>query len=265
MHLFDRDIACKSTASLSVECEISDNWSINGVPNGGFVLALIARAMMLTSDKSSTPILTASYLARCTPGPATIVVEPVARSKQFSRYQARLLQDGEEKVRAMGTFALAKDECFVERTETPVPAFPPLAECFFVPEFPKYTLYSQMDVMLDPGYAGWIMGTGLSEESMQRGWIRFKDERAFDIYAITLATDAFPPAVLASQGIIAWVPTLELSVNIRRVPETKWLKCQYRTRFITCGLVEEDGELWDEDGNLVAISRQIAQFRKAEI
>ena len=35
----------------------------------------------------------------------------------------------------------------------------------------------------------------------------------------------------------------------------------FRTRFITCGLLEEDGEIWDETGQLIAISRQIAQYR----
>ena len=42
--------------------------------------------------------------------------------------------------------------------------------------------------------------------------------------------------------MVAWVPTIELSVNIRNIPTTKWLKCIFQTRFITCGLLEEDGE-----------------------
>ena len=59
----------------------------------------------------------------------------------------------------------------------------------------------------------------------------------------------------------AWVPTIELTVNVRKPPASQWLKCIFRTRFITCGLLEEDGEVWDETGALVAISRQIAQYR----
>ncbi|MEZ4579028.1 MAG: thioesterase family protein [Desulfobacterales bacterium] len=60
----------------------------------------------------------------------------------------------------------------------------------------------------------------------------------------------------------AWVPTIEFSVNIRNIPASVWLKCIFRTHFINNGLLEEDGEIWDETGELVAISRQIAQFRK---
>ena len=82
-----------------------------------------------------------------------------------------------------------------------------------------------------------------------------------DTASILLVADSFPPAVLTSQGMVAWVPTLEFSVNIRNIPTTKWLKCIFRTRFITCGLLEEDGEIWDEACRLIAISRQIAQYR----
>lgn len=119
-----------------------------------------------------------------------------------------------------------------------------------------------MDVLLDPSCAGWMQNR-VVDKSENKGWIRFKDRRPFDIPSLLLVADSLPPAVLASQGMVGWVPTIELSVNIRNLPKTEWLNCSLRTRFITCGLLEADGEVWDEAGNLVAISRQIAQMRKA--
>jgi len=117
-----------------------------------------------------------------------------------------------------------------------------------------------LDIRLDPTYTGWTEGK-LSAQSEIKGWIKFRDQRAFDTQSLLLIADSFPPAVFSSQGMVAWVPTLEFSVNIRNIPTTTWLKCVFRTRFITCGLLEEDGEIWDENGQLVAISRQIAQYR----
>ena len=130
-----------------------------------------------------------------------------------------------------------------------------------LPEIPRYTIFRHMDVRLDPDCAGWMSGN-LTERSEQKGWIKFKDDRPFDQLSILLLSDAFPPPVLASQGVIAWVPTIEMTVNIRTIPSTKWLKCIFRSHFINGGFVEEDGELWDEKGELVAISRQISQFQK---
>jgi hypothetical protein len=120
-----------------------------------------------------------------------------------------------------------------------------------------------MEVRIDPACAGWMTGAGLAERSEHRGWIRFKQPRRFDSPALLLAADAFPPPVLASQGMVAWVPTIEFSVSIRRNPQDEWLRDLFRTRFVSCGLLEEDGELWDAGDRLVAVSRQIAQFRPA--
>jgi acyl-CoA thioesterase len=105
------------------------------------------------------------------------------------------------------------------------------------------------------------MSGQLSDRSEHKGWIRFKHQRPFDAVSLLLMADAFPPPVYASQGMGAWVPTIEMSVNIRKLPASQWLKCVFRTRFITCGLLEEDGQIWDETGELIAISRQIAQYR----
>jgi acyl-CoA thioesterase len=189
-------------------------------------------------------------------------VEALAHSTQFDRFQACLVQQGQENARAWGTFAGEKDDCLVERLEAGPPEVADPRDCVALPEMPRYTIFRHLDVRLDPSCAGWMTDGRLAPRSEQKGWIRFKHSRPHDILSVILAAEAFPPAVLASQGVVAWVPTIEFSVNLRRIPDTSWLKGVFRTRFITCGLVEEDGELWDENGRLVAISRQIAQFRR---
>ncbi len=263
MHQFDRDISLKDQGPSQFNGTLTDNWSINGIPNGGYLLAMMTSAMLRQSDKKATPILTASYLSRCVAGDADFMVEKVAQSKQFDRLEATLVQNGKEKIRAMGTFVIETDECFIQRYEKSAPTMPKPEACVQIPEMPGYTLFEHMDVRLDPGCAGWMEGR-LVDKSEHKGWIKFKERRPFDLFAIALIADSFPPPVMATQGMVAWVPTLEFSINIRNMPESEWLKCIFRTRFITCGLLEEDGEVWDENGQLIAISRQIAQFRKID-
>lgn len=260
MYLFDQDITINPISPTRYSAMISEGWSINGNPNGGYLLALMAAAMMQTSDKKGTPILTINYLLRSTPGSAEIEVAKLVESTQFSRIQAGFFQNGQEKIRAMGTYAVETDECFITRYEKSPPAIAPLNDCMAIPEMPGYTLYRQLDVRLDPACAGWMQGR-LTDKSEHRGWLTFKDGRPFDLLSVALAADAFPPPIFASQGMAAWVPTIELSVNIRNIPQTRWLKCVFRTFFVNCGLLEADGELRDENDELVAISRQVAQYR----
>lgn len=261
MHIFDQDTGVTQQDDGLFSARISDNWLINTTPNGGYIIALITNAMMQCTTNRDTPVITASYLSRCQPGDVTITVTRIAKSTQFDRFQARLSQNGEDRVFATGMFAVQKDECSLVRYETPALEIREQDQSIQIPNISSYTVYDHMNVMLDPDCCGWMAGKALSEQSEHKGWISFKDDRPFDIPAITLAADSFPPPILASQGMIAWVPTLEFSVNIRNLPRSKWLKCKFRTRFVNCGLLEEDGEIWDETNELVAISRQIAQFR----
>ena len=260
MHQFDKDILFEPREPFSYSGHITENWSINGIPNGGYLMAILARAMLQHTEMKSTPIVTANFLNRCEPGDAGVLIEKMSASRQFDRLQASLHQDGKEKIRSFGTFANEDNACMVERYEVRGPQIPALEKCIPVPELPNYTFFSQMDVRLDPACAGWMLGK-LSNTSETKGWIKFKNNRPFDLLSILLVADSFPPAVISSQGKVAWVPTLEFTANIRNIPTGDWLKCIFRTRFITCGLLEEDGEIWDQTDQLVAISRQIAQYR----
>jgi acyl-CoA thioesterase len=260
MHQFDRDILFKVDEPFSFSGQIAENWSINGVPDGGYLMAILANAMMQHSEMKSTPIITANFLNRCEPGDARVTVEKMITSRQFDRFQGSLSQKGKEKIRAFGTFAVENQACLVERCEASVPEIAAPEKCIAVLEVPNYPLFSQLDIRLDPICTGW-MSEKLSDTSEIKGWIKFKNDRPYDVLSILLMADSFPPAVISSQGMVAWVPTIELSVNVRKIPTTDWLIGIFRTRFITCGLLEEDGEIWDQKGELIAISRQIAQYR----
>lgn len=260
MHIFDQDIALVETGNNAFKATISKNWLINTIPNGGYLIALLSNAMLRQSDKKTTPIITANYIQRCKPGEANVNIECFGQSSQFNRYQACLFQQGNEKIRAWGTFGSNNNDQYIERYECKSPDVAAIQDCLPLPETPAFQVLSHVAIRLDPYSSGWIHGE-VHDRSIQKGWLAFREERIYDIPALLLMADVIPPAVFVSLGLVAWVPTIELSINIRNMPHSQWLKFYSRTRFITCGLLETDGEIWDEEERLVLLSRQIAQIR----
>ncbi|ABW66106.1 thioesterase family protein [Desulfosudis oleivorans] len=262
MYSFDRDIALEQQARQLFSATVTPNWSVNRNPDGGYLMALMANGVLQHAEKQWITIFTANFVSRCVPGPVSLAVDLLGTSSRFERWQASLEQEGDTKVFALCTLT----DNAVEDPETRYEADPPVLasrqDCLEFPAVPGYTIFEQMDVRLDPACTGWLTSGALTDRSEQKGWIRFKDDRPFDMLSLLLAADAFPPPVLASHGMTAWVPTLEMSVNIRQKPSSPWLRCVFRSRFIHNGIVEEDGQVWDENDRLVAVSRQVSQFRK---
>ena len=262
MYAFDEDVQLRPEGAGRFQARVSERWSINATPDGGYLMALLARAVLEAGSKNGLSILTANFIARTQPGPAGIVTEPIGASRHFDRWQASLSQEAVEKIRAMVTLSDGTPEGTDAHYEKTAPTLAPPGDCVPFGQMPGYTLFDNMDVLLDPDCAGWTTGN-LGDRAQLRGWIKFKDERPFDTPALLLIADSFPPPIFVTQGMVAWVPTLEMSVNIRNLPQTRWLKCVFRSRFLNGGMVEEDGEIWDENGELAAISRQVAQYRRA--
>ena len=74
-----------------------------------------------------------------------------------------------------------------------------------------------------------------------------------------MLVDAAAPAVL-DLGETTSV-TVQLTVHGRARPAPGWLACRVMTHHISGGYHEEDVELWDSTGALVAQCRQLAVLR----
>jgi acyl-CoA thioesterase len=269
---FDRGTAVAEQPGLPgrYRADLGTGWRIGGGINGGMLLATAARALSarLGGQAGHTDpfAVSAHYLSTARPGPATVRTEVVRRGRTVSHGQASLLQpgaDGTETERlrviaAYGDLGTLSEEV---RTSAAPPQLPPPDRCVPTAQAPpaflgQADLLRRFDLRLDPATVGWAIGNPSGAGTI-RGWLRLADGREPDPLMLLLAADALPP-VTFDLGLLGWTPTLELTVHVRAEPAPGWLLISHSTRNLAGGYLEEDAEIWDSRGRLVAQSRQLA-------
>jgi len=239
---------------------IHDGWDINGNANGGYLMALAARGMLAAAGRPDPVTVTGHYLSPGKPGPAQVDTEMVKQGRRFTTIGARLSSGGKPVLQLLGTFGdLAAAPPSFEHNEVGPPDLPPWDECVARSRQQGAAQIGMMDrlqVRLHPGQTGWVHGdrTGVPEMT---GWFAFADGRPIDTLALLLICDAFPPAVFHLDMPPGWVPTVEYTVHVRGIPAPGPVRCVFRSHFVQGGFLNEDGEVWDSTGRLVAQSRQL--------
>ena len=213
---------------------IEPGWDIAGNANGGYLTALAGRALLLASGRPDPVTVTAHFMAPGLPGAFEITTEVLKEGKRFATVQAVVEAQGKPIISLLGTFGDLSGPSAFERVDARPPELADLADDTLVSGMPS------------PGVP------------TVRGWFRLRDYEPVDTTALLVAVDAFPPTAFSAQLPVAWTPTLEMTTHVRRRPAPGWLRCQFTTRFMTGGFLEEDGEVWDSTGALVAQSRQLA-------
>jgi acyl-CoA thioesterase len=269
---FDRAVAVRERQDEpgAYDADLDPGWQIGAGINGGLLLALAGNALhhtFLAEGHGEVVSISGYYLSAGRPGPASLQTEVLRRGRSMSTGSVSLLQndsDGApvERLRALATYAdLATQPDDVRTTATP-PDMPPPEDCVpsdMAPDDFKFaaTLLERFDLRLDPGCVGWAMGKP-SGRGMIQGWLRLADGREPDPLMLLLAVDALPP-VTFDLGRMGWAPTLELTAHVRAKPAPGWLRVTHATRNHAGGFFEEDAEVWDSAGRLVAQSRQLAR------
>jgi len=256
---FDDDTAVTEQAPGRYAGTITGRWNVGPVPNGGYLLAIAQRAIGLAIPGRDPLTSSAHYLRPAVPGPVSIEVETIKQGKSLATASARLLQGGREITRVLATVGSLDARGAPRFMDGGPPALPAVADALLPPGPPPVEIARRFEQRYDPATLAWAIH-GRAEvpaHAELRAYQRFADGRAPDVLSLPLFADSMPPPVFA---VLApgWVPTVELTVHVRARPVPGWLRCRFSTRFVAGGLLEEDGELWDEGGQLVAQSRQLA-------
>jgi len=257
--------------------------------NGGALLATVLRAVLSESPQPHPVATSAHFLRVPRLAPAEVEVSWLKQGRTAATARAALIQDGQvildttvttgvvPEARAAGTVPEARAAGTVPEAAGggldwtgPPPGFPPVEDCVDLGRWPGTVAAdgtagyaAQVEVLLDPATTGWRRNEPSGEPEM-RGYFRLRDDRAADALVLALAVDGLPPVVFGL-GATGWAPTVELTWHMRAVPRPGPLAVQARSRHVSGGWFDEETEVWDSAGRLVAQSRQLARVGRGPL
>jgi len=268
---FDRDTAVSVRPGEPgvYDAQLAPGWTVGRALNGGYLLATVGRALGDALGRPDPFSITAHYLAPTAPGPAVIRTDAARHGRTVATGSAGLFQPDreggeQERIRVLATYgdlAALPDDV---RTTAEPPEMPPPDRCFSPADNPAGPdagpeMGNRLALRLDPATCGWAIGAPSGRGEM-RAWLSLADGRRPDPLSLLMTVDALPPTAF-ELGLSGWVPTVELTVHVRARPADGPLLVSVTTRNLAGGFLEEDVDVWDGGGRLVAQSRQLARAK----
>lgn len=233
--------------------------------HGGYLLAVLGRAAadVVGAVHPHLSAVSGAFLRAPEVGPAVVSVETLRAGRSATNLRARLSQDGQPCVEALITQGTldeadpwwsglapaelpAEQDCFLSTAEPPGAPF-------------RVPLMEVIDQRLDPSRLGFAMGTP-SKEGVVAGWQRLADGSDWDPLSLLVALDPVPP-VSFDLGLSGWVPTLQLTAYIRRLPAPGPVRVRMAATDVGNDRMDEVAHVWDSKDRLVGQATQLAAVR----
>ncbi len=240
--------------------DVSADWNVGSTPNGGYVLAL-AQEVARQAQPFGLPVsASATYLTPTSAGPAEVWVDVLRVGRTTSTVAALLVQDGRTRLTLTATFAdLAPDSRLAAHPSKPWLREIPRTDCVplprLLPSGVEVSIVDHATVLVPPQ----PVVTAHDGSLVTTGWFRLGRDEPAEVSVLPLAVDAFTP-IAAGLGRGGWSPTLTLSVLTRARPRSAWLRVDRRMRELSSGHFDEETEVRDDGGRLVAQGRQLARL-----
>jgi acyl-CoA thioesterase len=272
---FDRDTAVQRLPAQSpagerpteveFSAEVSPDWRAGRGPHGGYLAAMLLRALIETvAEPSRGPrSLTIHYARSPDPGPVKIRTTVERAGRSLSTLTARMeREDGTLIALALAAFSVAWSA--QEIAELPMPEVaapdPVRASGALLSEHaPPFVRH----LVIQPRM-GAIPFTG-SEHPMEiGGWLGLAESRPIDALSLAFFSDALfsPPFIRLARPAVT--PTIDLTVHFR-TPTPRALDpdpdelclARFQSGLVHEGFFEEDGVIWAADGTVLSQSRQL--------
>jgi acyl-CoA thioesterase len=257
MEAFDQ-ILQRITPEATQTVQLPEGWGQGRALFGGLTAAIAWRhGQAGAAANQQLRAMTVSFVAPVLAGEAQLQRRVLRQGKNVTQIAVEIQQANEVVLAALLTYGSARDSK-VRVTDTPEPAsvapdsgqpFPPTK---FLPEFARAFDYSVT--------VGGLPFSGNKSREFG-GFMRFRDlSQPIDIGTFLGLVDAWPPAVLphltelAPASSLTW--TIEFPNHLPQQLTNEWWHYVATIDYAADGYGHTHAHIWDQKGQLVAISRQ---------
>jgi acyl-coenzyme A thioesterase PaaI-like protein len=275
VHELSREEGGQTPLRAEFAADVSADWRAGRGPHGGYIAAILTRALIETvDDQSRAPrSLTIHYARAPEPGPVTITTSIERAGRSLSTLSARMEQRG--KLIALALAAFSVPWSAPELRELPMPEVAPAepVRATGAPLFegaPPFTRHIVVQRRI-----GAVPFKGEDAPMEVGAWLGLAEPRAIDAISLAFFSDALfsPPFVRLREP--ATTPTVDLTVHFRTplapasaagapepdaprgAPAHELCFARFRSGLVQDGFFEEDGVIWAADGTVLAQSRQL--------
>jgi acyl-CoA thioesterase len=261
---FERAIAIEPLGDGRFRAEISPSFFAAAGPNGGYLAALIVRAMEHAVDDPErySRSLTLHYLRPASAGPCELSVTIERAGRSITTLTARLEQEGRPIVLAIGAFSGAQASAADYVSPAPMPGRAP-RPAPVADDRPATPMLREL--LVEPVFGGAPFGG--SADAVTGGWLTLTEPRDLDAAELAFFCDAWLPSPWTRMEGFSPAPTMDLTIHFRaRLPlvgvdPRDPVLVHLHSTTATEGFFEEDASLWATDGTLLVQSRQLGLLR----
>jgi acyl-CoA thioesterase len=243
--------------------EIPQDWTQGRTTFGGLLAAVAIRGLQTAAQGRPLRSFLMDYLSPTVPGALDVEVETLRVGRSLLHTRATLRQAGQTRAVLLGAFGDARETKLHQASSSAPTSDLPAEQLVRLPyiegAMPAYTQHFDYR---------WTSQHGLfsgAPEGKLSGFVRSLDADRVDSAVIAALIDSFPPPVLTQLRAPAPASTVTWMVNFAHVRPAVALSefCRYESVTISAngGYAGVDTRLWDNDGRLLADSRQlVAEF-----
>lgn len=251
---------------------IDAGWGNRGKPNGGYLMAIAARAALTAADAPHPLAVTASFLRSPDAGETEIDVEVLKSGRQATHVRSTVIQHGQAVVDTLivvGQVPLDPADAAAGPSWSRIPDPPPapFEDCVLQTQSPNgaNSLLDRIEFRYDPAMAprrlpADALATAGSQDELDarlRARLQLRDGSAADALTVLMFADILAPSP-HNLGLRGWSPTIQMSVYLRAVPAPGPIGVSSATRMLAGGWFDEVAEVYDSANRLVAQSHQLA-------
>ncbi|RUO36851.1 thioesterase family protein [Aliidiomarina shirensis] len=238
---------------------LPEGWNQGRALFGGLTAGITYQhALNGVNPNQQVRALTISFVGPLAAGKAQLKRRILREGKNVTQVSIEIEQDNAVMLSALVTFGLSRPSA-VKVTDTPTAKVPPREQG---PAFPRSKLSPEFTNHYD--YRVSVGGMPFSNNPSREfgGWMRYSQEDSpIDIGLFLGLVDAWPPAVLPHLDAPAPASSLTWTIEFPEpLPTTKrtsdWWQYVAYIDYAADGYGHTHSHIWDNDGKLVAISRQ---------